>query len=169
MNFFEYSTPFSRELKELKYDLPVNVNENHIIVAKQLLNSRINEINHLIIDDFKDWHYRDCMKYAIRLYAYYLNNPQQFNHDPKIIVPAMIVGINACALTFLKQFYNQQFDSYYKKVNKPLIKMYGDRLLHTCYNESSTLALKVKEYRDLLEQEDYDLGKQIATIKFYKL
>lgn len=154
MQLFEYKPPLATELKRLGYNLPIEPSEQDIMLTKIILTSSYSDLD-ADVTIFKPYHFRDVTIPAIRVYAYYINNPQQFAHDPRnIVAPAIKQMMNAC-LSFLNHIYNKP-PNHIVKARAGLIKASTEQFLTIYYTTAKNLAQRVK-HNTLLER-DIDLN-----------
>lgn len=169
MNWFEYKTPTVRELKEIGYGIPIKLSDDDIVVSRQILNSQHSAVSQFT-EPLNKWHYRDSLLPAIRIYAYYINNPAQFAHDPVHIQPAMLSVMLRAAASFLVHIYGIDIGGK-PKLTKPLVKTYSNRLTSSTFEVANKLAKDVRTKREIEESfaDDFDIGRQIANIKFQSI
>lgn len=167
-DYFAYLPPIHYELKELGYNLPFQPTEEDIKVVESLLYSSASELDSFLYLLPKH-NLKDCAVGAIRIYAYYINNPQQFNHDPNNIVGSMTRSILSTALSFLTNIHKVKFETYIP-AKKLLIGKFKQRLLDSLLNSSLALAKRVK-YNTLLDRElknqDLNIDNKI-NIKLFR-
>lgn len=154
--YFEYPSPFASELKRLGYALELHPTSQDNLIMNMIFNDVYCDLN-ADITILRDFQISDCAKSMIRVYAYYINNPQQFNHDPRNIVGYAIRHAYNTALNQLVKIYKKESSHYFHvRVKGKLIKTYTDRVLTSLYPSSKQLADRVK--RNTLLQRDADLN-----------
>lgn len=163
-NYFEYLPPLVSELKKLGYSIPIEPTEQDTMFCKQMLNSSLCDAQPFL-DLFNQWNYRDCIKPAIRTYAYYINNPQQFAHDPNNIVGSMIrFTINASA-SHLNHLHGIQIP-YYLKAKLMLIRKFKEPMLSTLLPSAKALAKRVQHNTTIISSTDLNQNQAILTSLF---
>lgn len=154
MTLFEYSPPLSSELKRLGYNLPIEPSKQDIMLTKIILTSTYSDID-ADVTLFQDYHFAKVTIPAIRVYAYYINNPQQFAHDPHNIIGSAIKQmLNAC-LSFLNNIYKHK-PNHIIKARPNLIKNHAEQFLTIYYTTAKNLAQRVKH--NTLLSRDTDLN-----------
>ena len=151
MQLFEYKPPLATELKRLGYNLPIEPTQQDIMLTKIILTSSYSDLD-ADVTIFKDYHFRDVTIPAIRIYAYYINNPQQFNSDPRNIVGSGIKQMMNACLSFLNHIYSKP-PNHIVKARVGLIKASTEQFLTIYYNTAKNLAQRVK-HNTLLNMED---------------
>ena len=158
MNLFDYPMALPHELKRLGYDLHLEPTEQDIMFTKIILNSEYCELR-ADIEVFNQWHFRDVTKPALKVYAYYINNPQQFSHDPQNIVGSGIKQILNASCSFLNCIYKKP-PTHYIKARPKHIKRYMDEFLTIYYPSAKALALRV-QHNTLLQREDLNIADKV--------
>lgn len=155
MYLFDYKLPLASELKRLGYNLPIEPTEQDIMLTKIILTSSYSDLD-ADVTIFKDYHFRDVTIPAIRVYAYYINNSQQFNYDPRYIVGSGIKQMmNACC-NFLNHTYKKP-PTHYVKARRKLITNFTEQFLSIYYPTSKNLATRVHHNTMMLRDNDLNL------------
>jgi len=164
MKYFEYISPLHTELKELGYGIHINPSDTDIFLTKQILNSSLCELN-MFVPMLEEYHIRDISKPAIRVYSYYINNPQQFNRNPNNIVGSMLKHILNAACSILKNLYKTNITEYIRA--RPMILRRFSEQMKTVYYESAVdLAERVK-HNTLIEREGLNADNRIIESLFH--
>ena len=158
--YFDYITPLNDELKRLGYGLPMDVSEQDILLSKLILDSKYSDAKHFIYL-LNDYQFRDVTKSAIRVYAYYINNPAQFNHDPHNVIGSAIRHMYNATLSFVTNVYKEPVPQYIKCRNKT-INAFSEQCLSVWLDSARALAKKVKRNTEMQREMDEDLNKNEA-------
>ena len=150
MYLYDYKPPLATELKRLGYNLPFEPNEQDILLMKMIFHDPYSDLQADIVN-LNQWQIRDCVKSAIRIYAYYLNNPSQFLQDPHNIIPASFRNAFNTALSFLLHAYKHR-PNHQVRVKNKLVKRYQEQAITVWFNSAKALANRIK-YNTLLEQD----------------
>lgn len=158
-DYFDYPSPIALELKRLGYALDVVPSDQDILLMDIIFNDDYNDISGdmAILNKYQ---IRDCTKAMLRVYAYYMNNPQQFNYDPRNIVGHAIRHAFNTAISFLSCIYKKKYNSVVK-VRKMLIRKYEDRVLTILYTSSKQLAERVKHNTYLERNPDLNINDRL--------
>jgi hypothetical protein len=166
-HYFEYISPLNREVKRLGYALPLEPTEQDIMMTMHILGSSASDLD-MFIPLLNDWHKRDIAKPPIRIYAYYMNNPQQFNHNPNNIVGSMIRSIINATCSILINFYSVKLEIY-PRAKGILVRKFKEQALNAYFTSAKDLSARVK-HNTLLEreseQEDLNLEDKINVSLF---
>lgn len=150
MYLYEYKAPLHSELIRLGYNLAIEPTEQDIMLTKLILTSTYSDLD-ADITIFSHWHFRDVTIPCIRVYAYYINNPQQFNHEPRNIVGSAIKQMFNNCIRFLCKLYKKP-PNHVVKVRNKLVKNFEEQFLTIYYPTANNLAKRVK-YNTILQKE----------------
>jgi hypothetical protein len=164
MNLLDYPAPLSSELKRLGYNLYFQPNDQDVLLMKLIFNDSYSELE-ADIQILNDWHIRDCCISAIRVYAYYINNPFQFRHDPHNIILSSIKQSFNTALSFLNFIYNNK-PNHIVKVKVKLIHRFSDQCISIWYDSANQLAKRVKYNTMLARNDDLNLLDKVGVDLF---
>lgn len=154
---FNYIMPLQNELKRLGYGLPTTVTEQDALLAKLIINSKYSDLEQFTYL-LNERDYLTIVKPAIRVYAYYINNPAQFNHNPHNIIGSAIRHMYNCTQSFMLNIHQHERIGYVKVRNKT-IKAFSEQALSVWLPSSRELARKVKINTEMMECADNDLNK----------
>lgn len=155
MFLYEYRPALASQLKELGYNLAIEPSEQDIMLTKIIFNDVLSTLS-AEVSLLNHWQIRDCTKSSLRVYAYYINNPSQFNQDPRHVIPASIKNSFNTAISFLQNIYRKP-PTHYIKVKNKLVTTHMDACLSIWYPSALSLATRVKHNTLLVREPDLNL------------
>ena len=167
MSYYEYASPMHLELKRLGYCILFNPTEQDILMTKLIVNSKYSTLvpfTHRL----RETDYRDATKSALRVYAYYINNPAQFAHDPTNIIGSAIRQAYNALMSFLSFIHKENLGNDRIVVRNKVVKQYKEQALSVWLESATKLAYIVKR-NTLLQEELGDLNHSDRIhIDFFK-
>ncbi len=164
MHLLDYQAPLSSELRRLGYNLYFQPTDQDVLLMKLIFNDSYSDLE-ADIQIINDWQIRDCCISAIRVYAYYINNPMQFGHDPHNIMLSSIKQSFNSALLFLNNIYKHK-PNHIVKVRIGLVKKFSDQCIGVWFDTANQLAKRVKYNTMLVRNDDLNLLDKVGVDLF---
>jgi len=138
-NYYEYFPPFHKELKSAFYKTTYVSRRTFLAMKHIYTDPKDNSFRDLFIEDQRFQTINAMAKPAIALYGYYINNPQQFGHDPENVV-AWMFQYSARTLLSLKSI-GTRLDKYYAMPNR-FVTRHKEFLLRELESDARIVARK---------------------------
>jgi hypothetical protein len=138
-NYYEYYPPFHKDLKSMFYKVTFVGRESFQAMKHIYTDPVSNNFRDMFIDNQKFQTINAMAKPAIAVYGYYINNPQQFGHNPENIV-AWMFQYSARTLLSLKSL-EMKHDKYYSLPNK-FVTRHKEFILRALEQDAKIVARK---------------------------
>lgn len=151
MQYFEYKTPPVSKIKGMGYKYPTKRYpslESQKVVDEFLLSS-LNNGRHRY-KKLKDmyhylWASTAATKSCVAVYAYYLDNPEKFNHEPDNIVGHIMRAATAAVAAYHKKYYGSDG---YITLSNALVTKYKEKVMAVLYKDAERVRL-FKQFREV--------------------